>query len=613
MPSLGPLSRIPLWAWALILLGIPMLIRATLYALALPLPYGTIIGPGDPDPWLRLSLVRDWLSGVSWYDHEVLRSNAPYAGISTPWTRPLDVVIALFVKAQLGLAPLHIELQRAALFLPCVWMMLLLGGLCRAVMHLQAARITPILIVALIGAMPVIWNYFGTGNADHHALLCALWVWALAPHLAPLTPRRTMVISGMLLALMLWISPEALVLIGLLYMFYGIAWLAGHDSAKRLPVLASAVAFGTAIALIIERPMQQWAVPIYDSLSVVHVLVTSLTAIMAWVLLLASSKLQSLHRRLIAGKLATFLLGIVIWQIVPKFFLGPMAEVDPFIFSHFLPRITEAQPLFTERPFYVVAMLIQPFMAAWLCIFLLRKRETLYAPYQAWLLLYLVAMTSLLYFTQQRWYYYFYPVVVIALAPYLAALFTPHDPAVSSRWPARALNHLSEASQLKKRGPIFALALILPLVLLITLEDRSTAVSRRADACQKEARILIHGGKLNGLADGKALNFLAPTDLGGEMLFFTPHRIVASNYHREGKGLKYVWDAESIESASELRTHLSARQIDAILFCPDATTPKTSYLLRLQQGKLSPPAWLSVVPYTTSIAADSRPLLMLVK
>ena len=345
----------------------------------------------------------------------------------------------------------------------------------------------------------------------------------------------------------------------------------------------------------------------------VHPFVLSLVALASWALHLLSSNLRTLHHRLMAACIAIGAIIAIIGSVTPKFFLGPMAEVDAFIFSDFLPRITEAQPLFDERPFYVVAMLIQPFAALMLCAYQLRHKTLLYAAYQCWFLLFLVAMTSLLYFTQQRWYYYFYPVVAIALAPYLAALLTPAHAAVRDRWPAQALAALPEAQQFKQRAPIFAIIFILPIVLLLTLEDRSTKQSRRIDACQKEARILIQSGKLNDLANGKALTLLAPSDVGGEILFFTPHRIVASNYHREGTGLRYLRQAETSQTATELRAHLKKRTIEAILFCLDATTPKESYLLQLQEGKQPLPSWLKRMTVDMTVAAESRPLLMLVQ
>jgi len=35
------------------------------------------------------------------------------------------------------------------------------------------------MVSLLTVSMPVMWNYFGIGNADHHAPLAVLFIWAL--------------------------------------------------------------------------------------------------------------------------------------------------------------------------------------------------------------------------------------------------------------------------------------------------------------------------------------------------------------------------------------------------------------------------------------------------
>ena len=585
------LARVPIWAIAIALVALPMLARALYVAWQLPAPLGTLVGVNDPDPWLRLTLVRDWLEGGSWYSHEMLRSNAPYAGISSPWTRPLDVVIALLVWAQPAAESTTLALHRAALLLPALWMALLLGGMAYAMRQLRAAPAAIFMTIALLGTMPVMWNYFGLGNADHHAPLCALWVWTVALLLTPTT--RHCLIAGVLLALMLWMSPEALVLIGALYAFFGLQWVLTRRSAAPLATLATAVSVGTVFAVMVERPPEAWLTPIYDSISVVYAFILVLAAALLRFIHLGEARLATRTSRLLAGKLAVSILLLAIWQVFPLAFKGPMAEVDAFIHTHFLPRITEAQPLLSEQPIYVIAMLVQPIVALIIAWHAITKPHGVYSTTQGQFLLYVLLVTLALYFSQQRWYYYCYPLVVMTLVPWLAALFAPTHPAVAHVLAARRLAKFDEKTQALRRAPIFLVVFLLPLTLLLVMPDRATENSKRIDACQQHTRKLIHGGALNTLANGKPLNMLISTDVGGEMLFFTPHRIVASNYHREGKGMEYVWEAWKIPNPASLRQHLAKRQIDAILYCPDATQPTDGFLRRLSEGKAALPAWLA--------------------
>ncbi len=112
-----------------------------------------------------------------------------------------------------------------------------------------------------------------------------------------------------------------------------------------------------------------------------------------------------------------------VWRVIPLFFHGPMAMVDPYIFSDFLPRINEAQPLSSRSWEYILAVLTQPAAAILICLTQLRSRTPIYTPAVASLLLLLVTTTTALYFVELRWSYYLYPVVAIALAPWLAALY----------------------------------------------------------------------------------------------------------------------------------------------------------------------------------------------
>ncbi|MEJ0009652.1 MAG: hypothetical protein WDN72_03455 [Alphaproteobacteria bacterium] len=70
----------------------------------------------------------------------------------------------------------------------------------------EGCSVATFLSIALIVTMPIIWNYFGEAYSDHHSFLAMLWVWALAPHLMRNPSRVAIAISGLLFALMLWIS-----------------------------------------------------------------------------------------------------------------------------------------------------------------------------------------------------------------------------------------------------------------------------------------------------------------------------------------------------------------------------------------------------------------------
>lgn len=577
----------------------------------IPLEDGLPIGQTDPDTWLRLTLVRDWLLGGSWYDHRIVSSNSPFGGTVSPWTRPLDLVIAAFTAIQPESVDISLRLMRASLLLPVLWMVLLVLGIHRAIRAILPLPSAYAMAGVMLATLPMLWNYFTLGNADHHALLAVLFIWAMGGVLSESPSRRLMVFTGVLLGLQLWVSVESLMLIALIYSWYGVCWLRG-DASKMVSLswLSSITALTSLLALMIERPWAHWHEPIYDSISIVHVFALTLAALFAWGLRIARA-------RCVAYRLGCAMLGggamlVVLALNYPKFLHGPMVDVHPYILSDFLPRISEAKPFYQLSLATVLSMLLVPGAALALCLGAWwRPAHAFYTRDTARMLAFFVLGTLLLYLSQQRWSYYLLPLSIVAVAPFLAALFTPEHALVAQRWPASGLIGLTPDAQAKRRMPITLAILGLPFVLLLigsepelsanapadptnaTYASRLLAAQR--DSCYRTARALIRSGELQRVLPEPS-TLLVPTDLGTEILFFTHHQIVASNYHREGAGLAFVWQAEQMTDASALRAHLATRRIDAMLMCPTVEPTKGSVLQGYLDGEPLP-EWMTRVAY----------------
>lgn len=567
---------------------------------------GRAFGVADPDPWLRLSLVRDWLSGGSWFDHRVARTNAPFGGIESPWTRPLDVVIAILTQLQSYSVALDLRLVRAALMLPLLWAALMMLGIYRASMALAPMRAVPWMGNALALTGLTMWAYFAAGYADHHTPLAVLFVWVVGGLLK--ADKRALTLSGNLFGLMLWMSPEALILIGAVYAWLGISWLRGAPlAAKHLLIVSGYAALTTIAAILIERPEAQWFIPIYDSISIVHAWVMAGCALMAVLMVsIEGNALQPLSFRWrwrISAVSTAFLLKLL-HHFYPLFFAGPLGGVDPYITDHFLKIITEAQPLTSRPTLYIAAMLVQPLFALGLVLRAARGGSVI-PQKQAALLACLLTVTIILYGIEQRWYYYCYPLVVISLAPWLAALMHPAHPLAAGRMPARWLAALTPQRQSLRRMPLVLLLLAAQGLLLLAAPDESTPHSRSINACHAKARSAIYSGAFNGLGNGKPLTLFTSTDLGAEILFWTPHRIIASNYHREGPGIRYVWEADAITSAQALQRYLAERRVDVLLICPVVKAPEHSLLQALQKGAPAP-AWLKRVPVDIPLKPEPK-------
>jgi hypothetical protein len=64
--------------------------------LLIALPQALRFAPSDPDDYMRLLQVRDWLGGQSWWDVRQYRMDPP-AGADMHWSRLVDLPIAAFL------------------------------------------------------------------------------------------------------------------------------------------------------------------------------------------------------------------------------------------------------------------------------------------------------------------------------------------------------------------------------------------------------------------------------------------------------------------------------------------------------------------------------------
>jgi hypothetical protein len=103
---------------------------------------------------------------------------------------------------------------------------------------------------------------------------------------------------------------------------------------------------------------------------------------------------------------------------------------------------------------------------------------------------------------------------------------------------------------------------------------------------------------------------------GWKFFFFTNHRIVASNYYREGDAIEYVWSANKITNEKALREYLEKRGIEMLLICPELEHPSNSVLQGIATVDV-PPKWLESVdislppaPSQAKEEAQSSPSLL---
>lgn len=555
--------------------------------------------PGGPDAWLRLTQVRDWLSGANFFDHTVRHTNAPFGGISIHWTRPMDMVVALFYSLTPSHLPIDTRLMLAAAWLPAF---LSLGTV--ALMGIAAGRhfrhaqgLGCVAILLLVSA----YKYLSPGDADHHGLLTLLWCGVLALLLDNRLTIPKAIFMGALLGVMDWVTVESLALTGAVFALLGCESLFRPEKTRLLFFAGLAASVVLTLSLFVEMPVSEVFVrQSYDSPSIVHSVLLWLTVAGAGILELLFRLRVSFGARIFMAGIAGATVLLAEYLIYPKFFKGPLVDVDPFIFTGFLPRIGEAVSIFDAKPILIVHLLMIPALALYLLgIGLLQKNVREDKKRFLLLLSGLLGVTSALTFWSIRWGHYLHPVAMVAIAALLPGMATAAK-GKTGQW-------LKEVPRpLRTYLALGCYYLALSLLLKAPAEKPGDQ-----DFCAMQLRYVVQSQQLQPLMGDKELIFYASQDRGGEMQFFTPYRIIASNYHREGAGLHDLMKIETAKTAGEARPLLKARQVDALLLCP-GTYDEGSWMRGLDKSKL--PDWLTPVSGLHFIDVQgAKPLLLRVK
>lgn len=564
-----------IWAAFFFIISIPLLLR--LADLSGWPDLGAPLHPYNPDVWLRLALVRDWLSGADFYDHAVPQTNAPSGGITTHWTRPLDFLLA----GLYSLMPSR-DMPELRLMLAAAWFPALLSVAAAGLMAAAARRIfnhnhVLACVIVLFFCSPYFGDYFKPGDADHHGLMSVLWCGILVLLARRSLPPRHAFLAGLLTGLIIWISTEGLLIYCATLGVMGVnAFLAAGDDKYRMqaPVYA---ALGAAAAVTLGLPVEMPTPLIltrvtYDSLSIVHAAVLWIACAAIFATMMLWRKTPHQKTRLGIAAIIGFLGSFCVYALYPKFFLGPMADADPYIFTDFLPVVSEARPLLAASFKHYAPTLLQPLLAALLLFSVFGGRRNAQRKAVLQTLGILLGMMLLLTLVQTRWAYYMAPIAIILCAGLL--------PTISIA--ARRFSFAPRRWQPYLVITIMAAYIAGTAAASVKMHQAGTAAGT---GCMSEIRYVIQTQQLQKLLGEKSDIFYTYEDVGGEMIFFTPYRIIGSNYHREASGLRDLKEMRMAADIDAFHKLLKKRNVDTLLVCP-------VYQPRLFKPDAELPDWL---------------------
>ena len=547
----------------------------------------------DPDDFLRLHEVQNWLAGQGWYDVSVPRMNPPHGG-DLHWSRLIDLPIALLTVLLSPLAGAELATRLAAAIWPTAVLCLTLAALI-AICERAWPKTNPFVVILFALTNIAALSQFAPGRIDHHNVQILLVFLML---LGVMSGRhwRGHAGAGFCMVLSLAIGLDNLPFIILLLGWLGLAWIFDlQDSRGGLLRTAAGILLGLAVLYPLSVPFDQWMAVRCDSLSIVYGTAMALAA--AGLAVLAMLRTKNRVVRLSLAALVGASAVAVTALAFPECRAGPYSALSAELSQRWLTQIHEARGIadFASRfgaANYALLVYIALLLAAGIVLVWRRIASRHFLPVLA-----VLAICLVLSFLQVRalrlGVFAAVPVCVI-----LADLAWRHFSAARGR---------SRAVVMLMTG-LSALVLISP-VWLVTANavlpppgSRTAAVADAPEWSRQEgvASICNRDTDFSFLATLPAGLVLNDLNTGPAILVFTGHSVVAGNYHRNGRAILDTMDFFAADEAAA-RAIIERRKPQYIAYClplpaaqPESASKKGSIRdsigRRILDGR--EPAWL---------------------
>ena len=500
----------------------------------------------DPDDAMRLIQVRDWLAGQSWFDVTQYRLNPP-AGGPMHWSRLVDLPIAAVILITRPFLGQHGAETAALIAVPLLTLgiaMLLVHRIAYKLIGTPAALLAALATPASLGAM----KQMKIMRIDHHGWQIVL---ALVATLAVLDekPRRSGIVAGLAMALWVNISIEALPFIAALGAWFAFQWIVNPAAGERLKMYLVALAGASVLLFGATHFPSVWFNHLHDAVNVAHLVGFGVAALSCWFAVRPTIGDLRMRVAALAG------VGIValasMFAVDPHFLQGPFSSLDPLVATLWYQGVDEGMPIWRLAPGDAAAGLAQPLVGLAGALFAIWKGPAEHR--NGWIAFayIMVAMTIS-------------SVFVIREATYASTLSLPGTAFLCDYALRRARNvSLMPARVLATTGAVFIMAPAYAAPALVMPENvRLTNAMQSSDSCVTRDQL----EKLNALPPS---NLAVPLDITPAILASTPHRAIASGYHRNDSGIHDVilTFASTLPNAEAI---IARRHIDYVVFCPNA-------------------------------------------
>jgi hypothetical protein len=564
----------------------------------------------DSDCYLRLLRVEKLHNGGNWRDPVILRINPPY-GQTSHWTRPFDVLlltgalpIAMFTDFESALFWWGVIISPVLL----IATLIALQWSSRPV--LSSSKDGPFLACFVFVLQITTLSYYQSGRPDHHGLIVLLFVLSIGFTLRMLlrpVSARFCYIAGAIGALSMWVSVESMVSVAVTIGVLGLFWLLEDgDFLDKSLHYTLALFVVTGLGLVIERSWHSLLVDEYDSLSIVHFTIFGFVAILWIAIYMLNRRTRVFSRR--ATRLSGILLcGAVLATAIllsfPKFYKGPLVDMDPRLISVWFSRIAEIQPLISRSgslllPVQLIgsSVLCFPFLSYLLLKGIHHKDR------KGWFyILFLSAIFMAISLYQIRWSVYIQVLLSIPMARIMVLM--------RQRGPTTGF--------LKTLKNVFVVLVFSSAFLLLGL--LADAIFKTGDSAKKGQGVsLVRMCDYLSRAEewrGKESLILTHVDFGAEILYRTQHEVLGTPHasgtpSRNGQGILDTYDIMTADTDEQALEIIKKRGIDLILLCPKPTESafyskpghESTFYKRLCEGVI--PDWLRKVKLPSDLSSS---------
>jgi hypothetical protein len=547
----------------------------------------------DTDGYMRYARILDLVQRRNgWFDGWIHWSNSPF-GHSMHWTRPLDALILLLATPVAPFVGWSDAVYWAALLSGPLLQLSLAG-----VVMWGAWQMMPPQAAALAGwvagLQPLITGYSLVGRLDHHLLITVLSLAILGATLASLqSNHRSAAIAGCLSGIALWVSPEALLIIGISAISLAFWWVIRGGPIKILWWWSTAFMSTTFLAMLAESGLANFSSIEFDRISLPYLIVAvgGFIAITTMQVLLQqqprnqSSKASRFTYLFVLASIA----GLTVIAIFPRLLDGPFADTSTRIWDLWLSKVRESQPLWGgDSPFSQTVGNVTTPIIGFICAILLARRRSdkmkiIWVTIAIWLVVLIPLSMSSLRFA-------LYPQALagipVAVAAWLAILRWGQGPSIARVLVSGSFICLSVC--------IYAIAAAFTHSIF---DSRPAEAAFELTDCHVGA--LSDEININLEADG---TILAHIDLGPILHVVSGRNVIATPHHRNVNGILDAYDIMRLP-LNEARDGIERRGIDGIVICPLidenylGPIPQDSLYQRLIDGDL--PSWLQEVTVDT--------------